>query len=73
MGRVKFYFIPKKDVQRTNKLCQSNSKSLNKGKGYILTSYNVNGVTQHAPFDENGNVMLIALGAKQDFILHFAT
>ena len=51
----------------------SNSKSPSKGKRYLLTSYKVNDVTERAPRDDNGNVMLMAQGAKQDFILHFAT
>ena len=73
MGRVKYSFIPKKDIQKTNKLCLSNSKAPSKGKSYLLMSYNVNDVTEHAPCDNNGNVTLMAQGAKQDFILHFAT
>ena len=40
---------------------------------YLLTSYNVNDVTERAPRDENGDVKLIAQVAKEDFILHFAT
>ena len=42
-------------------------------KLYLLTSYNVNDVTERAPRDENGNVTLVAQGAKQEFILHIAT
>ena len=53
------------------RLC--NSKAPSKGKCYLLTSYNVNDVTKRAPRDENGNVTLMTQGAKQDFILHFAT
>ena len=52
---------------------QSNSKTPSKGKRYLLTSYNVNDVTERAPRDDNGNVTLMAQVAKQDFILHFAT
>ena len=73
MGRVKYSFIPKKDIQRTSLLRLSNSKVSNKGKRYLLTSYNVNDVTEHAPHDNNGNVKLMTQGVKQDFILHFAT
>ena len=73
MDRVKYSFIPKKDIQRTNKLSLSNSKAPSKGKCYLLMSYNVNDVTGGAPRDDIGNVILMAQGAKQDFILHFAT
>ena len=61
-------------MQRTNKLRLStcNSKAPSKGKRYLLMSYNINDVTERAPCDDNGNVMLLAQGAKQDFILHFA-
>ena len=72
MGRVKYSFNPKKDIQRTNKLRLSNSNAPSKGKRYLLTSYNVNDVTERAPCDENVNVMLMAQGDRQDFILHFA-
>ena len=72
MGRVKYYFIPKKDIQRANKLRLSNSKAPSKGKPYLLASYNVNDVTERAPRDNNGNVTLMAQGGMQDFILHFA-
>ena len=71
MGRVKYSFFPKKDIQRTNILHLSNSKA--PSKGYLLTSYNVNDVTERAPREDNGNVTLMAQGAKQDFIFHFAT
>ena len=50
-----------------------NPKAPSKGKRYLLTSYNVNDVTERAPRDENGNATLMAQEAKQDFILHFAT
>ena len=73
MGRVKKIFFSKNDTQRTNILRQSNSKAPSKGKLYLLTSYNVDDVTERAPHDDNGNVTLLAQGAKQDFILHFAT
>ena len=73
MGRVKYCLILKKDIQRTNILRLSNSKVPSKGKRYFLTSYNNNDVTECAPCDDNVNVMLMAQGAKQDFILHFAT
>ena len=72
MGRVKYSFIPKKDIQRTNKLRLSNSKAPSKGKRYLLTSYNVNDATKRAPRDDNGNVTLMAQGDMQDFILHLA-
>ena len=70
--RVKYYFIPKKDIQRTNKFRLSNSKAPSKGKHYILTSYNVYDLTERAPCDDIGNVTLMAQGDMQDFILHFA-
>ena len=65
MGRVKYSFIPKNDIRRTNILRPS--------KRYLLRSYNVNDVTERAPRDDNGNVMLMAQVAKEDFVLHFAT
>ena len=34
----------------------------------LLTSYNVNDRTEHAPRDDNGNVTLMAQGDMQDFI-----
>ena len=52
---------------------QSKLKTSSKGKRYLLTSYNVNEVTECAPGDDNGNVTLMAQVAKEDFILHFAT
>ena len=73
MGRVKYSFFPKIGIQRTNILRISNSKAPSKVKRHFLTSYNVNDVTQRAPRDDNGNMTLMAQGAKQDFILHFAT
>ena len=73
MGKVKYSFIPKKDIQRTNLLRLSDSKVSNKGKRYLLTSYNINDVTERASRDDNGNVTLMAQRAKLDFILHFAT
>ena len=73
MGSVKYSFIPKKDIQRTNLLRLSDSKVSNKGKRYLLTSYNVNDVTERAPRDDNGNETLMTQRAKLDFILHFAT
>ena len=72
MGRVKYYFIPNKDIQRTNKLCLGNSKAPSKGKRYLLTSCNVNDVTEREPRADNGNVTLMAQGDMQGFILHFA-
>ena len=50
-----------------------NPKAPSKVKRYLRTSYNVNDVTERAPRDENGNVTLMAQGAKQEFILHIAT
>ena len=47
----------------------SNSKAPSKGKRYLLTSYNVNDVTERPPRDNYGNVTLMAQRAKQDFIL----
>ena len=73
MGRVKYSFFPKKGNQRTNILHISNSKAPCKVKRHILASYIVNDVTERAPRDYSGNVTLMAKGAKQDFILHFAT
>ena len=73
MGRNKYSFIPKKDTSRTNILRLGNPKAPSKVKRYLLTSYNVNDVTERAPRDENGNVTLVAQGAKQEFILHIAT
>ena len=48
-----------------------NPKAPSKGKRYLLTSYNVNDVTERAPRDENGNATLMAQGAKQDFFFAF--
>ena len=73
-GQSKIFFVSKKkDIQRTNILYLSSSKAPSKGNRYLLTSYNVNDVTERAPRDDNGNVTLMAQGAKQDFILYFAT
>ena len=38
-----------------------------------MTSNNINDVTESAPREDDGNVTLMAQGAKQDFILHFTT
>ena len=73
MGRVKYSFIPKKDTLRTNILRLGNQKAPDMVKRYLLTSYNVNDVIERTPRDENGNVTLMAQGAKQEFILHIAT
>ena len=73
MGRVKYSFIPKQDTLRTNILRLGNQKAPGKVKHYLLTSYNVNDVTERAPRNENGNVKLMAQGAKQEFISHIAT
>ena len=51
----------------------SNSKAPSKGKRHLLTSYNVNDVTERAPRDDIGNMTLMARRDKQDFILCFAT
>ena len=67
------FYKKKKDIQRKNIFRLSNSKAPNKGKRYLLTSYNVDDVTERAPRDGNGNVTLMAQGAKQDSTLHFAT
>ena len=53
-------------------LLLSNSKAPSNGKRYLLTSYNVDDVSERAPGDDE-NVMLMAQEAKQDFILHFTT
>ena len=66
-GQSKIFLLNKKDIQRKNILRPSNSKAPNMGKRYFLTSYNVDDVTKHAPCDGNGNVTLMAQGAKQDF------
>ena len=60
MDRVKYSFFPKNDIQRTNILRLSSPKTPSKGKRYLLTSYNVNYVTERAPRDDNGNVTLMA-------------
>ena len=74
MGRVKYSFFQKKnDIQRSNILRPSNSETPSKCRHYLLTSYNVNDVTERAPRDNNDNVTLMAQVVKQDFILHFAT
>ena len=67
-GQSKIFSFPKKDIQRTNILRSSNSKAPSNGKPYLLTSYNVDDITERAPCDDNGNVTLMAQGAKQDFI-----
>ena len=73
MGRVKIIFLSKKDKQMSNISRLSNSKAPSKGKCYLLTSNNVNDVAERAPCEDNGNVTLMAQGAKQDFVLYFAT
>ena len=69
------FFFQKKGIQRTNILRLSNSKAPSKGTRYmdLLTTYNVDTVTDRAPPDDDGNVKLMAQGAKQYFILHFST
>ena len=77
MGRLKYYFLffflQKQNILRTNILGLSNSKAPSKGKHYVLTSYTVNDFTECAPYDDNGNETLMVQGAKQDFILQFAS
>ena len=50
-----------------------NPKAPSNVKCYLLTSYNVNDVTERAPRDENDNVTVVAQGTKQEFILQIAT
>ena len=57
-------FFQKNDVQMTNVLRLSNSKAPSKGKHYLLTSYNVNDVTECVPREDNDNVTLMAQGDK---------
>ena len=58
-GQSKFFFQKKKeDIQRTNILRLSNPKASSKGKRYLLTSYNVNDVTERAPHDPEGEISL---------------
>ena len=66
------FFFQKRYIQRARMLRLSNPKAPSKGKRYLLTSYNVDDVTERAPRDYNGNVTLMAQGAKQDFSLPFA-
>ena len=73
MGRLKFSFFQKNDIQRTNILRLCTSKTPSNGKRYLLTSYNVNDVTERASRDDNGNVALMTQVANEDFILQFAT
>ena len=42
------------------------SKAPSNGKRYLLASHNVSDVTERAPRVDNGNVMLLAQGAKLD-------
>ena len=72
-GQSKIFFFSKKDIQRTNIVRLSSSKAPSKDKRYLLTSYKVYDVIEHAPRDDNDNESLMAQGAKQDFILHFTT
>ena len=69
----KISFHTQKGYSNDQFMAPKNSKVSNKGKRYLLTSYNINDVTKRAPCDDNGNVMLMTQGAKQDFILHFTT
>ena len=50
----------------------SSSKAPSKAKRYLLASYNVNDVTERALCDDDDNVMLMAQGDLQDFILRLA-
>ena len=50
-----------------------NPKAPSMVKRGLLTSYNVNDVTERPPRAENGNITLMAQGAKQEFIMHIAT
>ena len=69
-GQSKIVFhSEKKDIQRTNILRLSKSKVASKDTRYLLTPYNVNNVRERALRDDNGNVTVMAQGAKQDFIL----
>ena len=71
MGRVKYFFS--KNIYLKDKILRlSNSKAPSTDTLYLLTSYNVDDVTERASRDDNENVTLMAQGAKQDFILHFA-
>ena len=71
MGRVNYYFIPKKDIQTNNKLLLSNLKAPSMDTCYLLTSCNINDVTERVQLDDNGIVTLMAQEVKQDLILHF--
>ena len=64
-GQSKIFFVSKKHTQRTNILRLSNTKAPSKGKRYLLTSDNVNDVTEHAPRDDNGT------GSQVGFYLLF--
>ena len=44
----------------------SSSKAPSKGKRYLLTSYNVNDVTECVPHEVKGNVTLMAKSPKQE-------
>ena len=73
MGRAKYLFYPEKGYLKDQYIAPDNQNAKGKVKRYLLTSYNVNDVIERAPRDENGNVTLMAQGAKQEFILHIAT
>ena len=51
MGRVKYSFFPEKDIQRTHKLCLSNSKAPSNGKRSLLMPYNIDDDTERRPYD----------------------
>ena len=67
-GQSKIFFYSEKGYSKGKKIAKARSK----GKRYLLTSYYVYDFIQRAPRDDNGNVMLMAQGDMQDFILLFA-
>ena len=71
-GQSKIFFFSEIRYSKDKLLHLSNSKAPSNGKRYLLTPYNVNDVIERSPRDDNGNVTLMAQGAKKDFILHFA-
>ena len=73
MGRVKYSFIPKKDSLRTNILRLGNQRHQTRLSVTYWRHITLIDVTERTRRDENGNVTLMAQGAKQEFILHIAT
>ena len=63
MGKVKYSFFQKKDIQMTNILRLSNTKAPRKSKRYLLTSYNVDDVIERAARENDGYVTLLPQGA----------